>query len=439
MPELKDLREKRAKLLTDADAILKAVTGETMNPEDEKRFDAVHADAEQIAALVRRMEQQEDAMKAAEASRGRQTDPLRPSSDMSRIERPTNSGGEVALRAWLLHPTDQSVPDEWHQAAVRAGIDPAKTNLTIHFPRRALRHRYEVEEWEKRAQSLTGSEGGFTVPEDFWRALEVSLLEFGGMRQAATVIRTDSGADLPIPTTNDTSNKGVILAENAAVAEQDVVFGQIVLQAYKYSSKMIRVSVELLQDSAFNLAELLGRMLGERIGRITNDHFTTGTGSSQPNGVVTASGLGKTGASGQTTTVIYDDLVDLQHSVDPAYRANARWMFHDLTLAAIKKLKDLDGRPLWVPGLAVREPDRILGDPYIINQSMAQMAASAKSIIYGALGKYFIRDVREVTLVRLDERFADFHQVAFLAFSRHDGDLIDAGTDPVKHYINAAS
>jgi HK97 family phage major capsid protein len=439
MPELKDLREKRARLLYEADELIKSITAEQMTVEEEGRFDALHAEAEKIASLVRRMEQQEDAMKEAEASRGRQTDPAKPGTDISRGERAAGTAGEVALRAWLLHPTDQRVPEEWHQAAVRSGIDPAKTNLVIKFPRRALRHRYEIEDWEKRAQSLVGSEGGFTVPEEFWRALEVSMLEFGGMRQAATVIRTDSGSDLPIPTTNDTSNKGVILAENTQVAEQDVAFGQVVLQAYKYSSKMIRVSVELLQDSAFNLAELLGRMLGERIGRITNDHFTTGTGSSQPNGLVTASGLGKTGATGQTATVIYDDLVDLQHSVDPAYRANARWMFHDLTLAAIKKLKDLDERPLWVPGLAVREPDRILGDPYIVNQSMPQLGTSAKSILYGAIDKYYIRDVREVTLVRLDERFADYHQVAFLAFSRHDGDLIDAGTDPVKHYANAAS
>jgi HK97 family phage major capsid protein len=113
-------------------------------------------------------------------------------------------------------------------------------------------------------------------------------------------------------------------------------------------------------------------------------------------------------------------------------------------LKALKKIKipqysgDTAGVPLWQPGLVAGQPDTILGYPFVINQAMAAMAASAKSIIFGDLSKYLIRDVRDVQLIRLDERFAEYHQVGFLAFSRHDGDLLDAGTDPVKHYINAA-
>jgi HK97 family phage major capsid protein len=111
----------------------------------------------------------------------------------------------------------------------------------------------------------------------------------------ATVIRTDTGAALPIPTSDDTSNKGAILGENTAASEVDVSFGQLVLDAYKYSSKYVLVSVEFLQDSSINVAEFIGKALGERIGRIQNDHFTTGTGSSQPNGIVTAATLGRHG------------------------------------------------------------------------------------------------------------------------------------------------
>ena len=74
----------------------------------------------------------------------------------------------------------------------------------------------------------------------------------------------------------------------------------------------------------------------------------------------------------------------------------------------------------------------------MINNDVAVMAANAKSILFGALDKYLIRDTAGITLLRLDERFADFHQVAFLAFSRHDGDLLNAGTNPVKHYANSA-
>jgi HK97 family phage major capsid protein len=184
------------------------------------------------------------------------------------------------------------------------------------------------------------------------------------------------------------------------------------------------------------VAEFLGSALGTRIGRITNRDFTLGTGSANPNGIVNAATLGKTGATGQQASVIYGDLVDLEHSVDPAYRAGARFMMHDQSLKVIKKLVDSQGRPLWMPGLVGGAPDTILGYPFTINQDLATMATSAKSILFGDFSKYIIRDVAEVSVLRLDERFAEFHQVAFLAFARVDGDLLDAGTNPVKWYAN---
>jgi HK97 family phage major capsid protein len=135
--------------------------------------------------------------------------------------------------------------------------------------------------------------------------------------------------------------------------------------------------------------------------------------------------------------------VDLVHSVDPAYRVNARFMMNDATLKTIKKIKvlqysgDTTGVPLWSPSLVAGQPDTILGYPFVINQSMASPGSSAKKVIFGDLSKYIIRDVRDFTLLRLDERFAELGQVAFLAFSRHDGDLLDAGTDPVKYMQQA--
>ena len=167
-----------------------------------------------------------------------------------------------------------------------------------------------------------------------------------------------------------------------------------------------------------------GARLGERIGRILNTHLTTGSGSSQPNGLVTGATSGVTAASG--TAVTYGELIDLKHSVDPAYRGNATWMFSDATLAALKKLVDGDSRPLWNPGIANGEPDRLDGDRYVVNNDVLDMASSAKAIIYGDLSKYVIRDVAGMTLLRLNERYADVGQVGFIAFSRHDGDSLDA-------------
>jgi HK97 family phage major capsid protein len=299
-----------------------------------------------------------------------------------------------------------------------------------------LRAKRDLQTWENRAQSHTPAAGGYTVPQDFQRELEVALLSFGGMREAARVVRTTSGADLPWPTSNDTSNEGEILGENAEANEQDIVFGSRTLKAHKYSSKLIRVPVELLQDSAINLPSEIGSRLGERIGRVTNRHFTTGAGTTEPEGIVTGATLGVTAAS--ATAITYDELVNLEHSVNAAYRKNATFMFSDATLAAIKKLKDSDGRPLWMAGLTEKEPDRILGYKYVINDDVADMASTAKSIVFGDFQKYMIRDVQDVVLLRLDERFAEFGQVAFLAFSRHDGALLDAGTRPVKFLQQAA-
>lgn len=469
---IQELLQKKGELAEQAKQILDAAAADgrhTLKPEEEQRFDAIHADIDKITATAGRLAKQEEAEREPE-SQGRRSEPTQPNG-----ERRSNGNGHEnrvirggantmleGLRAWLLAGSDVERSASMQDAAQRAGVSLDRKNFNLRLPGVAMRASgivganrvatpEDIREWreanEQRAAlgTTSGGVGGYTVPDEMMRQLEVSLLAFGGARQVATVLRTDSGAALPIPTVNDTANKGAILTENSAASEQDMTFAQLVLDAYKYSSKYILVSVELLQDSSINVAQFLGQALANRIGRITNDHFTTGTGSSQPNGIVTASGLGKTGASGQTATIIYDDLVDLEHSVDPAYRAGARFMLPDAMLKVIKKIKvpqfsgDTAGYPLWQPGLVVGQPDTILGYPFTINQSMASPTASAKTVVFGALDKYLIRDVRDVTLLRLDERFAEYHQVAFLAFSRHDGDLLDAGTDPVKHYIQAAS
>jgi HK97 family phage major capsid protein len=437
---LTELRQKKGELATQAQQVLDAAANDgrmDLRSDEESKFDAIHADIEKLSATITRLEKQ-----AALGDGERRSEPvIHKTTHDNRVVKPSLGEG---LRAWLVAGSSASTP-EIREAAVRAGFNPDGRNANIKlaaFPMRSMNPADQAE-WEKRAAmgTTSGAVGSYTVADEAMRALEVSLLAFGGMRQVATVIRTDSGAALPIPTSDDTANKGAILAENSAASEVDITFGQIVLDAYKYSSKYVLVSVELLQDSSINVAEFIGKALGERIARITNDHFTTGTGSSQPNGIVTAAGAATAAAS--TTVVTYDELVNLVHTVDPAYRMNAKFMFPDARLKQLKQIKvlqysgDTTGQPLWVPGLASGVPDTILGYPYVINQSMATPATGTKSIIFGDLSKYMIRDVRDVQLLRLDERFAEYHQVGFLAFSRHDGDLIDAGTDPVKYMAQA--
>ena len=285
---------------------------------------------------------------------------------------------------------------------------------------------------EQRAMSTTVAAGGYTIPEGFVNELQVNMLAFGGVRPAATVITTDSGNALPIPTVDDTSQEASIIGEGSALTSpQDPTFGVVTLNAFMYRTLCL-VSLELLQDSAFNLETFVRQFIAERVARGTNRHFTVGNGSTQPNGFIPASSSGVTAAS--ATSVSYADLVDMEHSVDPAYRTlGCSWQFADGTLKILKKLLDADNRPLWVPGMAVREPDTILGYRYNINQHMAAVAASNKSVGFGLFSKYWIRDVAQMLIVRANELHIGNGQIGFYAFSRHDGDIIDAGTDPIKH------
>lgn len=294
---------------------------------------------------------------------------------------------------------------------------------------------------EGRAMQInTPTAGGYFVPEGFARRIEEALLAFGGMRSVATIMPTDTGEDIHMPTSNDTTNTGEILAEGTQVSEQDATIGVRVLKAFMYSSKRLNVSLQLLQDSAFDIEGWLAGLLAIRIGRITNTHFTTGVGANQPSGIANDATLGVTGATGQTTSVTWDELIDLEHTVDPAYRSNARYMFRDATLQFLRKVKDGEGRYLWQPAQPTGGfPATVNGFPYTLNSDVAAMAASARSIFFGDLRKYIIRDVRGFALRRLEELRADYAQVVFLGFSRHDGVLLDAGTNPVKYYANAAS
>lgn len=298
------------------------------------------------------------------------------------------------------------------------------------------------EDWQtirNTMSTITPSEGGYTVATEVATYVMDAMKAYGGMRQVATILRTDQGNPMTWPTSDGTTEVGEILAENAPATDLDVSFNTKNLPVYKYSSKVVTVPIELLQDSNVDIEAFVRARISQRLGRITNTHFTTGDGSSKPTGLIAAASVGKTGASGQTTTVTYADLVDLEHSIDPAYRVNCKWMFNDSTLKALKKILDSQNRPLWLPGITVKEPDTILGYTYQINQDVAVMAASAKSIAFGDLSKYVIRDVMAMTYYRFDDSaYAKKGQVGFLAFLRSGGNFMDVG-GAVKLYQNAAS
>ena len=284
----------------------------------------------------------------------------------------------------------------------------------------------------------SGAAGGFLVPQGFYEQIVTSMRAWGGIRNSrANIFATASGQALPIPTTDDTANAGMRIAENTQITDLATTYGQRLLGAHMYTSRIIRVAIQLLQDSAFNIETHLAGVMGTRLGRITNAEFTIGTGTGMPQGVQVGATSGVVAGAGNATAINYANLVALEHSVDPAYRAGAEWMFHDTTLRTIKQLADGQGRPLWTPGLAVREPDTILGHRYVINQDMPVMATNARSILFGDFSKYFVRDVLDIQVLRLTERYADFLQVGFLAYSRHDALLSDPAA--IRFYQNSAT
>lgn len=292
----------------------------------------------------------------------------------------------------------------------------------------------------ERAQATTGSAGGYTIPQGFIAKIEAKLkyispffaeMSVGLNPEAESVfdvLRTATGNDLPFPTNDDTAVTGELLAENgdAFGNSTDLTFGQITLKAYKYNSKPMKVSNELLTDTGLDLEGYIVNTLATRIARIANTHLTTGDNSSKPQGIVTGATAGKTTAASAAMT--FPEVLELIHSVDPSYRnsPSVRFMFHDNILLYLKKLTigsaTNDSRPLWQPGYSVGAPDTIDGFRYLINQDMASSLATTNiTMLFGDMKKYMVRIVSNYAVRQLTERFADADQTAWLLFARLDG------------------
>lgn len=422
--KIPELLQRRAALGEQARAILLAAEKETrgLNGEEREKYDKLTVAIEGINSLISSERALSSALGAEPVAPEQRT--ARPGQRESRAATPEYT---EAFDAYLRRGLGEISPDQ-----------------------RQLLH-------EVRAASplsdVTGSAGAYTIPQGFYAQMQDAMKWFGGMRQVgATILPTSAGNDLPIPSSTDTSNVGELVAENTQVtqASTEMSFGQVVMKAYKYSSKLVLVPIELLQDSAFDIGAFVAKKLGQRIGRITNTHFTTGDNSSKPQGVIVGATTGVTGASGQTTKMIYADLVNLVHKVDPAYRAGAKWMMNDATAAYIEaSLLDGNNRPIINSSLQgisgpveagnVQGEATLLGYPVVINNDVATMSASAKSIAFGDFSTYYIREVMDIQLVRFQEKYMDYGQIGFLAFYRGDGRCVDAGMHPIQLYVNSAS
>ena len=360
----------------------------------------------------------------------------------TRTEGPTAEQRSLALDGWFRSESCLAVEPRHVEAAAACGLNLGSRSIVLNLAdTNAFRAQQDLcrsahPHLITRAMSGNlGTTGGFLVPQTFLARLEMATLAYGGMLQTSEVIRTATGEGMAWPAGDDTSNTGEIVGENADNStEANVAVKQNLLGAYDFSSKMIKVPVSLLQDSALPLDSLIAAMLGERLGRIQNTRYTTGTGDAMPYGIVPESTTGVTSAS--STAIDPDEIIDLAHSVDPSYRGNARYMLHDTVCAAIRKLKDGNGNYIWQSGLQAGTPDVLNGYPLTINQDMSSTITSGDTtMLFGDLSSYKVRQVGTVTVTRLNERYAEYRQVAFIAFIRADGLLLDAGTHPVKKLV----
>lgn len=395
-----ELRGKRAQLIKDADAIVAAAQaeGRSMTSEEKTKFEAIEADARSFKQEIDIIERNAEMKKEIAANEG-----------------------------------------EARSAAPKATASSAFSKYLRHGMGSLNAQERSLMEKRGTATQVVGTDslGGFLVPQEFSNELDVATLFTGEVERLAKKLNTASGGLLDYPTVDDTATDAILTSEGGAVTTADMTFANKQLSAYNYSS-LVKVSAQLLQDSAFDLNSFLVEAMGERIARATNAAFTTGDASSKPQGIVVGSSLGNTAAGASAITA--DDVLDLIYSIDASYRNKPSFglMAHDNIISAIRALGvgSSNDYPIWQPGMAVGQPDRIFGVPVYVNNDMqSSIATATKTMIAADFSKYVVRNAGGVQFLRLNERFMNELEVGFIAYKRADGAVLNSAA--VKHLLQA--
>lgn len=386
MNKILNLREKRTKAWDAAKAFLDSKRGEDglISAEDTTTYDKMEADVVALGKEIERLERQ--ATLDAEMSK--------PTSEPI-----TNK------------PTSVSEPKTG-----RASDEYSKAFWSV---MRSKNPRYDV---LNALETGEGSEGGYLVPDEFERTLIQGLEEENIFRRLAKIIRTSSGdRKIPVVASHGTA---YWLDEEEEFTESDSVFAQASIGAYKLGV-FIKISDELMSDSVFDMQSYISGEFARLIGRKEEESFLVGTGSGMPTGIFAATGGAEVGVTAASaTTVTFDEIIDLYHSLKSPYRRNAVFIMNDATVKIIRKLKDGQGQYLWQASLTANTPDTILNRPVYTSAFVPTIAADKKTIAFGDMGFYWIADRQGRTFKRLNELFATTGQIAFLASQRVDGKLI---------------
>ena len=387
MSKVLELKEKRAKAWEAAKAFLDSKQGSNglMSVEDAATYDKMEAEVVDLGKEIDRLERQ--AVIDAELAKATST-PI--------TNKPnTQPGGETKTG----RATDEYKRAFWNSMRNK--------------------NSYEIQN----ALSIgTDSEGGYLVPDEYEKKLVEALEDEVFFRSLATVIKTSSGdRKIPIVTSK---GEAAWIDEGGQFPESDDSFGQTSIGAHKLAT-MIKVSEELLNDSAFDLEAYFRTEFARRIGNKEEEAFLTGDGSSKPTGIFNATGGGQLGVTaGSATAITADELIDLFYSLNSAYRKNAVWLLNDSTMKNIRKLKDSNGQYLWQPALHEGGFDTLLGKRIYTSPYAPELAAGQKTVAFGDFNYYWIGDRLGITFKRLNERFAETGQIGFIASKRLDGKLI---------------
>lgn len=410
-PIVDTLREQRASAWEQAKKLLDAAEAEKrdLTAEESAQFDAINQDLDAKDKRIAEVEKHEKRAETVDAQR-------------EAVER---AAVEAPAQARAVEKEADRV-----RALMRGEIRAFDSELSP-----------SVAKWLMSAErrDFDKSSTGAPVPTSFADFLTMHLVQIGPMWQTSTVLRTSGGENMQFPRTT-AHGASTYKAESSALDETQPTFGAfITLGAWKYGTFQ-QYSYELLQDSGIDMLSYIAEQLAISLAVKTNTEFTVGDDSSDPNGIVTASTLGVTGGSGVSGAFTADNLLELLYSVGPQYRRlpGAGWMMRDASILAARKLKDGNGQYLFVPGLAGGEPDRLLGYPLWSNPDVVAAATSAKSVIFGALSKYLIRQAGAIRLERSDDFAFTSDLITFKSTIRVDGDLIDQ-SGCVKHFIGNAA
>lgn len=405
---------------TDALDEIRANTDDSRAAELEARHDAIMAEFDQVTERFEREERHQRTLERIDARLEEARNSRRPIGSGSAAGEQVG-GEELSYRNAFAAYLRSMVPD--------AAPLPAEVRAVLQRGYQQIENRALV--------TTTNSAGGYAVPTELQAELIKTMAIYGPMYDPGVTreLVTTGGYAMPWPTVDDTANSGAATTQGTTLTDDgtgDPAFGQKQLDAYSFATKWVRVSKELADDSVLVIEAVLNDLLGERLGRLANTQLTTGTGSSAPNGVITATSAGKTAAS--TTAFTADEIIDLEHSIDAAYRGSPKFafMFHDLVLAAIRKLKDGQGNYLWAAGNYQQGvPATINGRRYHINNAMSSaFTTGQKLILAGDFNKYFVRKVGAPLIGAIQDK--DFWPGFGVAgWIRFDGELMD--TAAIKH------